>query len=289
MVEPLRIGELSRRVGASPQVLRVWERRYGLLEPQRSANGYRVYSSEDLRRATEMQAHIARGVAPVQAAELAKAGQAGDPVARITSAIAPELLARLRRTLGSYDGADADAVVEQSLLTLGLAGAIQTVFMPFLREVGQCWARAEISVAQEHFATNVLRRRLDRITAGWNDEGPKSALLACAPGEQHDIGLLCFGLSLRNYHGWRITYLGPDTPLHDLASAAATVRPDAVVASAISPALFFRGAAGWRALAAHFTIAIAGAGASARLAKTLGVEYLAGDPVNAAARLATAH
>src|SRR5215210_1091416 len=95
VVEPLRIGELSRRVGASPQVLRVWERRYALLEPQRSANGYREYSSEDLRRATEMQAHIARGVAPAQAAELAKAGQVGDPVARITSAIAPELLARL--------------------------------------------------------------------------------------------------------------------------------------------------------------------------------------------------
>jgi DNA-binding transcriptional MerR regulator len=284
--EQLRIGELSRRVGATPAVLRVWERRYALLEPRRSENGYRLYSSEDLRRATEMQAHIAQGVAPAQAAELAKAGQAGDPVARVASAIAPELLAQLRATLASYDGAAADELAERCLLTLGLAGAIQTVFLPFLREIGECWARAEIGVAQEHLATNVLRRRLEHLTVGWDRGGRHVALLACAPGELHELGLLSFGLALRHYHGWRIAYLGADTPATELVRAARVVKPDAVVASATTPAHFFRTADEWRTLARDARVAIGGAGATARLAKVLGVSYLNDDPVNAAARLA---
>lgn len=285
---PLRIGELSRRVGATPAVLRVWERRYGLLEPRRSDKGYRLYSSEDVRRATEMQAHIASGVAPAQAAELARTGQAGDSVARLGSGIAPDLLIRLQRTLATYDGATADALVEQSVLTLGLAGAIQTVFLPFLRHVGDCWARAEIGVGQEHFATAILRRRLNRIAADWDRDGTRLALLACPAGEQHDLGLLCFGLSLRHYHRWRISYLGADTPPRDLLDAALALRPDAVVASSITPAHFFHSAAYWRKLSADFVVGIGGAGAGARLAKALGAQYLNGDPVDAAARLAAA-
>lgn len=285
--ERVRIGEVSRRVGASPAVLRVWERRYGLLEPGRSDSGYRLYSAEDVRRATEMQAQIARGVAPAQAAERAKAGRAGDPVARVTAALAPDLFARLRATLTTYDGPAADAVVEQALLTLGLAGAIQTVFLPFLREVGDCWARAEIDVAQEHFATNVLRRRLERAAAGWDRGGERMVLLACAPGELHDFGLLSFGLALRHYHGWRIAYLGADTPAHAVVRAARTLKPDAIVASAVTPAHFFRSSSYWRELSREFAVAIGGAGATARLARSLRVQYLNDDPVNAAARLAT--
>lgn len=286
MNESLRIGELSRRVGATPQVLRVWERRYGLLGPQRSANGYRLYSSEDLRRATEMQAHIAQGVAPAEAAELAKAGKAGDTTATQASAIAPDLLGRLRGTLPIYDGAAADALIERSLLTLGLGGAIQAIFLPFLREVGDCWARAEIGVAEEHFATSVLRRRLVQLTIGWERGGERLALLACAPGELHDLGLLTFGLALRHYHGWRIAYLGTDTPATELLRAADALQPDAVITSATTPAHFFRSADYWRTLADRVPVAIGGSGASARLAKNLGAAYLNDDPVNSAARVA---
>src|SRR3954470_4142035 len=69
-----RIGELSRRSGASTDVLRAWERRYGLLRPARSPKGYRLYSADDLRRAQEMQAHLAGGAAPAEAAELVRSG-----------------------------------------------------------------------------------------------------------------------------------------------------------------------------------------------------------------------
>src|ERR1051326_51442 len=69
--ELLRIGELSKRSGVSPELLRAWERRYGLLRPQRSPGGLRLYAPEDLERVRAMQRHLADGLAAAEAAALA--------------------------------------------------------------------------------------------------------------------------------------------------------------------------------------------------------------------------
>jgi MerR family transcriptional regulator, light-induced transcriptional regulator len=281
----LRIGELSRRVGASPALLRVWERRYGLLEPSRAANGYRLYSGDDVRRAAEMQAHLARGVAPKEAAELAKAPP-GDSAVAPPAFGASALLASLGEALDRYDGAAGERLVDRCLVNLGLADAIQGVVLPYLDELGTRWERGEISVAHEHFASNVVRRRLLRLADGWERGGGPVALLACAPGEEHDVGLLCFGLSLYSYHGWRVKYLGADTPLGDLVRAARMIRPDLVVASAVTPARFFPELRHWADFAREFPVAIGGRGASAAVARRVRAAYLSGDPVTAAARVA---
>src|SRR3954447_15710098 len=153
----LRIGELSRRSGASTDVLRSWERRYGLLRPRRSSNGYRPYSTDDLDRALAMQAHLAAGTSAAEAAALVKeSGQAEDTSHHQVS----ELLARLRFALAAYDAVSASHVLDRCLLNLGLAQAVQLVILPCLRDVGRRWECGEITVAQEHFATHVIRRRL---------------------------------------------------------------------------------------------------------------------------------
>src|SRR6188472_4409877 len=99
-----RIGELARRSGASTDVLRAWERRYGLLRPRRSANGYRLYSPDDLDRALAMQAHLAGGASASEAAALVKHGSEAESTSHLQVS---ELLARLRFALGAYDGAGA--------------------------------------------------------------------------------------------------------------------------------------------------------------------------------------
>ena len=253
----LRIGELSRRVGANPAVLRAWERRYALLEPERSPKGYRLYSADDVRRAADMQAHLARGVGAAQAADLAKRSAARDHGADPAWTGASDLLAGVREALDRYDGAGAERLIDRCILNLGLANAIQAVLLPYLNELGLRWERAEISVAEEHFASNVVRRRLIRLAEGWERGGGPVALLACAPGEQHDIGLLCFGLALHSYHGWRVKYLGADTPLPDLVRAARFIRPDLVGVSAATPARFFPDLRDWRELSGDPVIAAA--------------------------------
>ena len=108
----------------------------------------------------------------------------------------------------------------------------------------------ERSVGQEHFASNVIGGRLRTLARGWGDGDGQRALLACPPGEQHELGLLCFGLLLRE-RGWRIAYLGAETPTSDLATAIAELSPELVVLGAMGAQRFLDAADGIRALNAR--------------------------------------
>jgi methanogenic corrinoid protein MtbC1 len=93
-----------------------------------------------------------------------------------------------------------------------------------LKAVGDGWKRGEIEISEEHFASNLIRGRLLALARFWGRGTGPLALLACAPGEMHDITLLAFALVLRS-HSWRILFLGADTPIATLANAAETTRP----------------------------------------------------------------
>jgi hypothetical protein len=108
---------------------------------------------------------------------------------------------------------------------------------PYLHDLGERWARGEVSVAQEHFASNLLRGRLLGLARGWGQGHGPAAVLACLPGEQHDLGLIAFGLTLYR-RGWRIIYLGPDTPIATIGQATESLPPDLVVLAGTVPELF---------------------------------------------------
>jgi methanogenic corrinoid protein MtbC1 len=146
------------------------------------------------------------------------------------------------------------------------------------------WASGEASVGQEHFASNILRGRLLGLARGWDSgDGPR-ALLACAPGELHDLGLIAFGLALRR-RGWRITFLGPDTPSDTLVEAVGRLEPALIVVSATARKRLRPLVETLIRLDGRRRVAIAGAGASAALAEEAQVELLDTDPVTAAAAI----
>src|SRR5688572_645712 len=112
--EVLRIGELSKRVGVSPELLRAWERRYGLLRPARSAGGLRLYSPADVERVMLMQHHLADGMAAAEAAALAVRDVADEEAARAT--LAPAVIrAELAEALDAFDEPRAQAVLDRLL------------------------------------------------------------------------------------------------------------------------------------------------------------------------------
>jgi MerR family transcriptional regulator, light-induced transcriptional regulator len=271
----LRIGELSRRVGVSPELLRAWETRYGLVDPQRTQGGLRLYSREDERRVREMRRQLAAGLSAAEAARVARGGP-GRPVS------GERFLGQLDRALTLLDEPAAQAALDRTFESLGLETALAQVILPFLRTLGERWATTERTVGQEHFASNVIGGRLRTLARGWGDGERPCVLLACPPGEQHELGLLCFGLLLRR-RGARIVYLGADTPTPDIAIAVAELEPALVVLSATRAQRFVDVADEIRALGARARVAIGGAGASGDLARSLGVEPLAGDLVAAAA------
>ena len=275
----LRIGELSRRSGVSPELLRAWERRYGLLQPTRSAGGLRLYSPDDLARVQAMQRHLADGFAAAEAAALAtrSTGRSDDEIA------SPTGKEELAAALASFDDGDAHAVFDALLARLSIDALLRDVIVPYLHELGERWERNEVSIAQEHFASTLLRGRLLGLARGWGRGVGPAAVLACAPGEQHDLGLIAFGLALRA-RGWRVVYLGPDTPIASVADAARSCNPAVVVVSAVDPRAFRRHADELRQLAGTSRVCLGGAGAAKAPADT-DLLRLTGDPVEEAEQL----
>ena len=279
----LRIGELSRRVGVSPELLRAWETRYGLLRPERTAGGLRLFSEEDERRVRLMRKHIAAGLSASEAARLARSGEES-PV-REGSASFAEIQAALAHGLEALDEPMAQSALDQLFRAFALPFALSEVILPFLHRLGERWAAAETTIAHEHFASNVLGGRLRALSRGWgNGVGPR-AVLACPPGERHDLGLLCFGLALRE-HGWRITYLGAETPLREITDALDELVPSIVVLSAISQQRFSDVSEEIASLATLVRVGVGGAGAGPALARATGAELLGGDAIGEAAGLA---
>jgi MerR family transcriptional regulator, light-induced transcriptional regulator len=283
----LRIGALSKRVGVSPELLRAWERRYGLLQPSRSAGGFRLYSGADEARVQSMQRHLGAGLSASEAARLAVAGadrSAVDPGAGKARFAASA--AELEDALERFDEPAAHAALDRLVSAFRLQTVLREVVLPYLAELGRRWERGEASVAQEHFASNLLRGRLLGLARGWAEARGPRAVLACAPGELHDLALISFGLALAA-RGWSITYLGPDTPIAAIKETLLGHERPLVVVCAVMPDRLLAVRDELTELAAHVRLALAGAGATKELASATGAALLLDeDPVTAAERVA---
>jgi MerR family transcriptional regulator, light-induced transcriptional regulator len=138
--EVLRIGELSKRVGVSPELLRAWERRYGLLRPARSAGGLRLYSPADVERVALMQRHLAEGLAAAEAAALA-VREAVDEEAAQTALRPAAIRDELAAALDAFDEPSAQAILDRLLALATMETLLSEVIMPYLQELGERWER----------------------------------------------------------------------------------------------------------------------------------------------------
>lgn len=281
------IGELSRRVGVSSDLLRKWERRYGILRPGRTSGNHRLYSKVDEARVRLMLDHLREGVPPAQAAELAAAARF-----RIATDTAPNVMLdhvvlarqRMLEALQRYDESAADQILEKLIARVAPTTLVRDLFLPLMRTVGERWAEGLASVAQEHFATGFIHTRLLTLARGWDHGLGPRALLACPSGEQHSLGLIAFGIALHQV-GWRVTYLGPDTPAARVGEAAEAVKPRLTVMAAVMPGSLDRDADALAAVGRRWAMAVGGAGTSPDLARRVGARHLPGDPVSAAHEL----
>ena len=276
----IRIGELSRRAGIPTATLRAWERRYGLPSPPRGESGYRLYGEEDELALLRMKSLIAEGLAPAQAAGRARAesiavGPGESPSEIPVAALRGELAA----ALGAFDDRRADALLDRAVAVLSTEALLEEVLLPVLRDLERN------TIGQEHFASNLIRGRLLGLARGWGGGEGRRALLACPSGEFHDIGLIAFGLALRE-RGWRIAFLGGDTPVDTLSAAAESMHPEAIVLFSIHSAPFEDAEGDLAALASEYRLILSGPGAGARLCERIGAGRLTGGPVEEASEVA---
>ncbi len=274
-----RIGEFSRRVGVSPELLRAWEQRYGLLQPVRSPGGFRLYGEEDAERVARMRRALDDGLS---AAEAARVALEVNPAPEGLVELSP---ARMLEAIEHYDEAGVHAVFDEGISAVGLEPFVRDLILPVLVEVGRRWREGELTVSQEHFASVLVRGRLLALARLWGRGAGPLAVLACASGEQHDISLIIFGLLLRSY-GWRVLFLGADTPLATLEETATKTSPAAIVLVTFDPGLVGAEGTTLRRLGRMAPLFLSGPGATADLSAKLRVRRLDGDLLEAARELA---
>ncbi len=232
-----KLSDVLAETGLSADVVRVWEKRYGLPAPRRSPGGHRLYSRSDIRTLQWLQARVDAGMRISKAVrrwrELEASGL--DPL----TADAPEAASPLDAIRSAwlsacldFDERRAEAVLDEALAAHPVEAVCLDVLLSGLHDIGEMWYRAQASVQQEHFAAELAMRRLHRLMAAAPPPERDGLLLIGTPsGERHAFPALLLAVLLRG-RGWPVRYLGVDLPLEQLEHALRLTRPAAVLFSA---------------------------------------------------------
>jgi methanogenic corrinoid protein MtbC1 len=222
--------------GVPATTFRAWERRYGLPSPRRLPGGRRIYGERDvavvrwLREQTESGLSVSLAVAQLRQAPatVSAPGRGTFPLSDLAAAVV--------QAAREFDAAALDRSLSHALAAHPLEAVCLEVVQPALVELGECWHRGEISPAVEHFATALVRRRLEQLASilDWG-AGRPLVVLGAAPEEQHEIGVLMVSLFWRR-RGLRVVYLGADVSADAAVEVSHHLRPDFFCLSASTPA-----------------------------------------------------
>lgn len=245
--EPIyNIGVVARMTGIPVATLRVWERRYSFPKSSRTPGGHRLYSEKELVRLKWVKSNIDEGMQTSQAIRALRNRERHGRIPELAPTSRPPIVRsagdstlqthseRLYAALESHQLDRAEQVLADVLALYPMENLILDVIRPTLVQIGQAWTEDRINVATEHLASQFLRQRLTM----WLVTGPpthpiRPIVLACGPGEWHEVSLLMLGVLLRRRR-WPVAYLGQAVPLPDLAKFVRDIRPPVVVVVAMT-------------------------------------------------------
>jgi DNA-binding transcriptional MerR regulator len=212
---------VARRTGLSAHVIRIWEKRYGAVEPARTGTNRRLYSEEQIERLGLLRditraGHSIGLVAKLRTEELRKlaAEASGDKSAGAPTkgAGATPLLGECIAAVKTLDSGKLEEALKHAATALGAQGLLQRVIAPLAQTIGDLWRDGSITAAHEHFASAVIRIFLGHAAKPFAGmEGAPVLLVATPSGQLHELGALLVGATASNL-GWHVTYLGASLP-----------------------------------------------------------------------------
>ena len=230
-----RINVVAQKTGISAATLRAWERRYGIPVPRRTESSYRVYSDEDILHIQRLRALCSDGMSPSEAAKivLAEAAQPmpdlaiGDPYEQVRNQIV--------QAVEAFDPDGIEMAVNRAL-TLGSASVIcERVIVPVMFEIGALWHSGQITIAQEHLATQLLETTARKLIGLMHPPpGSRRVLLACFAEDEHTLPLYGIALHLAQA-SFRTVMLGSRTPPSAIRQAVQHLKPACVGLSVTLP------------------------------------------------------
>ncbi len=244
---PIRV--VAERTGLTPATLRAWERRYNAIKPGRSEAGQRLYSDSDLERLRCLRRLTKAGrsislvaslsdeeasalLAEDRASRTETAAEAAGEAEDRSSGPGSEWVSEAYQAMLHMDGVALERVLWNATLTLSAASFLDDVVTPLLTRVGAGWVAGEVTPVQEHFASAVVERVLDKLAAPSRADGGPTLVVATVRGERHGLGAK-LASTAAILEGWSVRYLGIDLPVAAIAEAAESIGATAVAISAV--------------------------------------------------------
>lgn len=245
---PIRV--VAQRTGLSSHVLRAWERRYGVVEPERSEGGHRLYSDADVERLRLLH-ELTRGARRI--GQIARVETEGlrvllreDRAAEMTALPSPAdasadtarargLLAEAFAAVRNLDAERLDATLRRGALVLAAPAFLDDVLVPLMERIGDAWSEGDLTPGHEHLASAVAVRVAGWLIENFEPEAGRPCVVVGTPARhRHELGAIAAAVTAAS-EGWRIRYLGPDLPAEHIGLVASRTGARAVTLSLVYP------------------------------------------------------
>jgi MerR family transcriptional regulator, light-induced transcriptional regulator len=229
----------AEKTGISAHTIRAWERRYSVLNPERTDTNRRMYAEEDLERLRLLNRAVGAGhsigmIASLSDEELARlaldepalARTPGDPASYVRSGL---------EAMRNLDEPGFEAALSHAFAVLGVDAFLAEVVVPLIGEIDRGWEAGTLRIAHEHLASAVLRAQLERIRQTLRAKPGAPRIIVATPARQlHEIGALLVAIAAAR-EGWNVVYLGPNLPASEIAMAQRRLEAAAIALSIVYP------------------------------------------------------
>ena len=249
-----RIKTVASMTGLSTHLIRKWEERYHLVHPQRGPNGYRTFTEDDIQFLLYLKSQLTHGETIGQLAQsgVTQLRQAMRNISLGCPNIPNQFEPECRKLIQSAQNQDHDAIqrtIASWMLQLGVEETMEVILFPLLRHIGELWHQGKISISAENSVSRIIRLQLINALGKDSSRDKQQALIACMPGDNHEIAPLTVALLLQK-RGWQATYLGPNVSFEILQMALRRRHTDLMILSSTTE-LDFQTGRSWIETMAH--------------------------------------
>lgn len=233
----------ARKTGLSQHVIRVWEKRYEAVSPNRTDTNRRLYSDAEIERlallrAATLAGHSIGNVAQLptdKLRELAAEKPLPTSIEKSGEVTATRLIGEALNTVLDHDAVNLEAILSRAAVQLGNHGMLERMIAPLAHKLGELWLNGSITAAHEHFASAVIRNFLIRHSKPYAMSGSTPTIVVATPaGQLHELGAV-MAAAAANDQGWRVIYLGTSLPAVEIAGAVLRNRARALALSIVFP------------------------------------------------------
>ncbi len=228
------IKDLERLSGIKAHTIRMWEKRYGLIDPGRTETNIRNYSDSDLKKILNVSILNRYGIKISRIAAM-EDSEIAEKIFIVTrdSTDYDSLIENLVISMVDMNEENFEKMLSRAIMQIGFEETIIKVIYPFFEKIGLLWQTGAINPAQEHFISHLVRQKMivaiDSVMPAKNND-PKHFLLFLPEEELHELGLLFYNYLLQK-RGHKVTYLGQWVPLEDMAAASTVIKAEYLLTS----------------------------------------------------------